>query len=82
MRGMPVPLPDENAIIKVLDDDWATVAQIRGRVGGSGRSFQFANVLERMAASGKIERRRENAGVAKHNNKPFMLSLYRRCATE
>ena len=77
-----MPLPDEDAIIKVLDDGWATVAQIRGRIGDSGRSFHFANVLERMAAAGKIERRRESAGVARHSNKPFMLSFYRRCATE
>jgi hypothetical protein len=77
-----MPLPDETAIIEILNDEWATVAQIRGRVGGSARSIYFANILERMATAGKIERRRQDAGVAKYNSKPLTLSSYRRRAVE
>ena len=75
-----MPLPDEDAIIQALDSEWATVAQIRARVGASARSIQFATILTRMANDGKIERKREEAGVAKYNNKPLMLSTYRRCS--
>jgi len=79
-KGIAVPLPNEDAIIKALDDDWATVSKIRSRIRSPTPSPQIARFLERMAEAGLIERKLEKTIAAKHNRKrSFMLSLYRRC---
>ncbi len=78
-----MPLPNEDAVIKALDDNWATVSKIRSRIRSPTPSHQIASFLERMAEAGLIERKREKTIAAKHNSKKlFMLSFYRRLPRE
>jgi hypothetical protein len=80
--GISVPLPDEDAIINVLDDGWATVTQIRTRLGPFIKSSDLASALGQMAMAGKIEKKLEETLAPKRNNKPMQLSFYRRRVTE
>ena len=73
-----VPAADENDVLLVLDDEWASVSKIRSRIGPSGRSVKFASILERMADAGMIDRTFEVTNAAKWHGKPLKLSFYRR----
>lgn len=78
-----VPLPDDDTILGVLTDQWATVAQIRGRICGSTSSIHFAKALGRLATAGKIERKLEETIAPKRNaDKQMQLSYYRRLPPE
>jgi hypothetical protein len=76
-----VALPDEDSIIAVLNDQWATVVQIRSRMGRGTGSHKIAHALAQMAIVGKIEKKLEKTIAPKRNTKPMLLSFYRRRTT-
>jgi hypothetical protein len=74
-------MPDEQEILEVLDQQWASVAQIRSRLGPAGRSLEFASILAEMAEAGTIDRAFTNTTATKRGRggtKPLRLSFYRR----
>jgi DNA-binding HxlR family transcriptional regulator len=77
-----VPM-EHSLIVASLDENWRTVVEIRGRLGGHSRSVgQLAATLRQLADEGHIERveretpapKRERRGLAGR----LSIQLYRR----
>ena len=75
---MARPMIDEAAIIDSLDDVWRSPAQIRARLGNLIWSNRIAIALERLAESGKIDRRSQETDVRKRNGGNLRIRYYRR----
>jgi hypothetical protein len=80
LRFSTMAFPAEDEIIAVLNDEWATIAQIRSRLSRKNPSVQISNALAQMANAGKIERKLEKTMAPKANSKLRQLSFYRQCA--
>jgi hypothetical protein len=75
---MPRHVIDEAALIASLDDEWRSPAQIRTRLGIRVWATRIAIALERLAESGKIDRRSQETDVRKRNGGNLRIRYYRR----
>jgi hypothetical protein len=69
--------PDDNLIIRHLDDEWRTAPAVHRLLGERGAVADIAYALERLARAGKIEAKHEAAMAPRYRDKagPPVLSI-------